>query len=200
MDQHQSGKEESCSHKKNVVLIGFMGTGKSTVGRRLAARLGCPFVDTDGEVEKVTGMTIAQIFDRYGEARFRSEERQMARKVAALEGVVVATGGGIVLNPENVAALRSSGVLIGLEATAEVIWSRVTRRNHRPLLQKDSSVDHLREMMAKRRPYYACADMTVDTSSLSVNEIVEVILTYLRGCSEERQDSRAAGDLGGEAR
>ncbi|MBM7867887.1 shikimate kinase [Heliobacterium gestii] len=184
--------------KQNIVLIGFMGTGKSTVGRRLAARLGYRYVDTDVEVEQVTGMTIAQIFDQYGEVRFRSEETLTARRMAAMERVVVATGGGIVLKPENVAALRSSGVLIGLEATPEVIWSRVVRRSHRPLIKRDITVEDIGEMMARRTPYYSCADVTVDTSERSVPEIVEAILAYLRERANERGEDWTVGEESGE--
>ncbi|MZP28496.1 shikimate kinase [Heliobacterium undosum] len=199
MERHMYVEEKSdWQRKQNIVLVGFMGTGKSTVGRRLAARLGYRYVDTDAEVEQVTGLTIAQIFDLYGEVRFRSEETLMARKVAAMEGVVVATGGGIVLRPENVAALRSNGVLIGLEATPEVIWSRVARRGHRPLIKKDIRVDDIQEMMARRAPYYVCADMTVDTSRRTVTEIVEVILSYLRGRNEERGEVWTFAEEGAE--
>ncbi|MTV49364.1 AAA family ATPase [Heliobacillus mobilis] len=166
-------------NKHNIVLIGFMGTGKSTVGKKLAARLRCAYLDTDAEVERVTGLTIPQIFDRFGEVRFRSEESLVAQKVAAMERTIVSTGGGIVLNRANLEALGSTGILIRLNARPEVIWSRVARRTHRPLIKKDITPEDIEHMMAVREPYYGCADLDVDTSERTVPEIVEYILDFL---------------------
>ncbi|MBE3588665.1 MAG: shikimate kinase [Thermoanaerobacteraceae bacterium] len=170
---------------KNIVLIGFMGTGKSTVGRRLAARLGREFVDTDEEIERVTGKTIPQLFARDGEIRFRSEEALVVKKVAARQDLVVATGGGVVLNPENVRVLRENGVLIGLTAGPEVIYQRVKRKRNRPLLNgPGDTLDRIRELLAAREKAYAVADFTVDTGRHDLEEVVKMIVEYLKekGC------------------
>ncbi|WP_027357230.1 shikimate kinase [Desulfofundulus thermocisternus] len=165
---------------KNIVLIGFMGTGKSAVGRRLAARLGREFVDTDEEIERVTGKTIAQIFARDGEIRFRSEEALVVKKIAARENLVVATGGGVVLNPENVRALQKNGVLIGLKAAPEIIYRRVKRKRNRPLLNVPGDVlERIKTLLAERAGAYAVAEFTVDTGGLTVDGVVERIVAYL---------------------
>ncbi len=166
---------------KNIVLIGFMGTGKSAVGRRLAARLGREFVDTDEEIERVTGKTIPQIFAREGEIRFRSEEALVVKKVAARENLVVATGGGVVLNPENVRALQQNGVLIGLVADPGVIYRRVKRKRNRPLLNGPGDIlTRIKELLAARADAYAVAEFTVDTGRHTIDEAVEMIIAYLK--------------------
>jgi shikimate kinase len=124
---------------KNIVIIGFMATGKSTVGRRLAHRLGRAFIDTDKEIEAVTGKTVAQIFARDGAVRFRSEEALLVKKLSAREDLVIATGGGIVLDPENVRLLKESGILIALSASPDVIYQRARGKKTRPLLAKVTS-------------------------------------------------------------
>lgn len=169
---------------KNIVLIGFMGTGKSTVGRRLAHRLKRKFVDSDEEIESVNGKTVAQIVARDGMARFRSEEMLMAKKLAGRSGLVIATGGGMVLNPENVRLLRENGVFIGLTAQPEVIFNRVKRKKTRPLLLMGNMREQIDKLFAERRDAYQIAEYTVDTSVLSQEEVVEVIVRYLK----ERQE------------
>lgn len=170
------------SSPENIILIGFMGTGKTTVGRRLAAALGKEFVDTDAEVERITGLTVAQIFARYGERRFRAEEALAVARACAGRGRVISTGGGAVLDPANVAAMRRAGMVVWLTATPEIIQRRVGRRSDRPLLARDNSLEHIRELLSKREPHYrACADFTVDTSALSVGEVVEEIIKRLAG-------------------
>ncbi|MDD2421383.1 MAG: shikimate kinase [Heliobacteriaceae bacterium] len=171
--------------KTKIVLIGFMGTGKTVVGKRLAVRLGFDFVDTDREIEELTGLTVAQIFDRYGEVRFRSEEALLAQKLAERRQIVIATGGGMVLNPQNVAALRTGGLLIRLTAEPVVIWSRIAGRPHRPLVKKNLTVDMVAAMIAAREPYYACAEYTVDTTTKTITETVDEITGLLTRNPEE---------------
>lgn len=167
--------------KKNIVLIGFMGTGKSAIGRRLAARLNREFVDTDEEIERVTGKTIAQIFAKHGEKRFRSEEALMVKKVAARENLVIATGGGVVLNPENVRLLKENGILILLTADPEVIYRRVKRKKNRPLLEGSADLlSRIKELLAEREEAYKVAEFSVDTGKHTIEESVEQILNYLR--------------------
>ncbi|HAP93163.1 MAG TPA: shikimate kinase [Desulfotomaculum sp.] len=165
----------------NIVLIGFMGTGKTIVGKRLAARLGWEFIDTDSEVEQVTGKTIPQIFTRDGEIRFRSEERIVMQKLALRQCLVIATGGGAVLDPENVANLKKNGILICLSADPETIYYRVKGKRHRPLLDgKDDLRRRIGELLIERAPAYQVADFTVDTSRCRPDEVVDKIVDYLK--------------------
>jgi len=175
--------------KSNVVLIGFMGAGKTSTGRRLAEILGMEFIDTDKEIEKLTGMTISQIFAKYGEVRFRSEEHLIVTKVANRTNCVISTGGGAVLNEENVRALRKNGILICLTARPEVIQARVSKRGGRPLLQKDKSIEKISRMLEERKPFYAQADFIVDTSDITQGETVELILAYLEERGFKRGNS-----------
>ena len=164
----------------NIVLIGFMGTGKSSVGFRLAARLKKEFIDMDREIENVSGMSISDIFRRYGERRFRSEETLMSKKLSQRENLVIATGGGVVLAPENVAMLRQNGVIVLLEAGAEDIWNRVNRKKGtRPLLKSAASVEDIEKLLAERAPYYNCADIRVDTSNKELETIIQEILLQM---------------------
>jgi shikimate kinase len=166
---------------KNIVLIGFMGTGKSTVGIKLAQRLKRQFVDIDKEIENLNGMSVNDIFRRYGEIRFRSEEKLMAAKLSKRDNLVIATGGGLVLWPENIAALKENGILICLEADPEDIFGRVSRKKGtRPLLKKNYNVDDIRELLKAREEYYNCADFKVNTSGKDLDMVVNEILHKYR--------------------
>jgi shikimate kinase len=167
--------------EKNIVLIGFMGTGKSTVGSRLAQRLKRKFVDMDREIERVVGMTVSDIFKRYGEIRFRSEEKLMVQKLARESGLVIAAGGGVVLDQGNIDTLSRNGIIIWLEATPNEIFERVNRKKGtRPLLKKDLKLEDIEEMLKARESLYARADYRVSTSGKSpeevTNEIIEVLM------------------------
>lgn len=176
----------------NIVLIGFMGTGKTAVGRRLAEILGREFIDTDGEVERALGKPVARIFAEDGEARFRAEEAEVCRRLAGCRGLVIATGGGIVLNPENVRHLRQNGILIALTAAPEEIYRRLSgqaspasggrRRTPeiRPLLQGDMRA-RIQELLRARAGAYAVADWSIDTTGRTVEDVVRAIVGYLEG-------------------
>lgn len=164
---------------KNIVIIGFMATGKSTVGRRLAQRLRRRFVDTDKEIEAVTGKTVAQIFARDGAVRFRSEENLIVKKLALKEDLVIATGGGIVLNPENVRLFKENGILIALTSAPEVIYQRVRGKKSRPLLAKGDPREKINALLKEREGIYSAADLTVDTGKCGVDESVEQIISFL---------------------
>jgi shikimate kinase len=169
---------------KNIVIIGFMATGKTTVGRRLAQRLKRAFVDTDKEIESVTGKTVAQIFARDGIKRFRSEEDLLVKKLSLKEDLVIATGGGIVLNPENVRLFKEHGILIALTASPDVIYQRVKGKKHRPLLTGRDLREKINRLLKERESIYNAADLTVNTGIGSVDESVEQIISYL----SERKD------------
>jgi shikimate kinase len=166
---------------KNIVLIGFMGTGKSSIGLRLAHKLKMEFVDMDREIELVMGISVAEIFKRYGELRFRSEELLIARKVRMREDTIIATGGGTLLIEENIAALRENGILICLDASPEDIFNRVNlKRGTRPLLKKNVSVQDIERLLQERGGFYACADIRVDTSGKDMDTVVNEVLQALK--------------------
>ncbi|HUW64602.1 MAG TPA: shikimate kinase [Spirochaetia bacterium] len=167
---------------RNIVLIGFMGTGKTAVGRRLADRLGRPFVDTDKEIENLYDKTVPQIFSRYGEVRFRSEEAILVKKLVGQTGLVIATGGGLVLNPDNVRLLQETGIFIRLEADADTIYQRIRGKRDRPLLNRGIDLKtSLQQMMVEREGAYTMAEFSVNTGILSPWEAVETIVAYVNG-------------------
>lgn len=159
---------------KNIILIGFMGTGKSTVGKRLARSLAWNFIDTDVEIESISGLTVAEIFRRHGETRFRSEENLLIKRLSTLENCVIATGGGTVLNPENWELLAGSGIIVGLYANVDTILERVGHRTDRPLLR--TSREEIEALWQKRQVVYNRADLTVDTMEKDIEEVEKEIL------------------------
>ncbi len=172
-------EEASRREKQNIILVGFMGTGKSSVGKRLAKILGWDFIDTDVEIERLTGLTVSEIFRRHGETRFRSEERLLVKKLKERDQCVIATGGGTVLNPQNWEELSQSGVMITLYAQLDEIYERIGYRNDRPLLKGDR--EEIEERWAKRQPVYRQADLIIDTTDLGIDEVVQEIICELKG-------------------
>lgn len=160
----------------NIVLIGFMGTGKTTVGNGVSRILGMEFVDTDQEVEKVTGLTIREIFQKYGETRFRSEETAAAKRLAKLDHVVISTGGGLVLNPENLEALAETGIVIALWADPDTIYNRVSHRNTRPLLLQENPRQVIADLLHQRKHLYRRAQFNIDTSSLTLEQVIDKVI------------------------
>ncbi len=170
----------------NIILIGFMGTGKTAIGKRLAQALGKQFIDTDKEIEKVTGMTISQIFNKHGEIRFRSEEKLAIQKACSGNNAVIATGGGSVIYDENIKTMRACGRIICLTARPEVIQARIKRKNNRPLLQRDKSIERITELLKEREVHYCkCAEGYFDTSDEEHEEVVGRILDFLRSEQNE---------------
>ncbi len=156
-----------------------MGTGKSSVGKRLAERLGYDFVDLDDLIEAEAHLPIAEIFATRGETAFRAMEREMVARVSGRERCVIATGGGAIVESRNLELLRRTGVVIALTASAEVILSRVGSGGDRPMLWGADPRRRVAELLAERTPAYARADALVDTSTRSVDEVVEHILALL---------------------
>jgi shikimate kinase len=165
--------------RRSIVLIGMMGAGKSSIGRRLAARLGIPFVDADAEIEAAAGMTIEDIFANYGEASFRSGETRVIARLLDAGPQVLATGGGAFMNPETRDIIRRNAVSIWLRADFDVLFRRVKRRNDRPLLKTADPAETLRQLMAERDPIYAQADASVHSREVPHETIVEEILAAL---------------------
>lgn len=168
------------AHERNIVLLGFMGTGKSRVAGLLAGQLGWRQVDTDDEIERRAGLPIPEIFARHGEPWFRKLEHEVVRDLAAGQRLVIATGGGVVLNPENLRVLGASGVLVCLLADPEVIWERVRQETHRPLLAGGNPQQRIRDLLAKRRPLYTAIPLQVDTSHLTPESVAGRVLELWR--------------------
>ncbi|MBI4335129.1 MAG: shikimate kinase [Candidatus Omnitrophica bacterium] len=169
---------------KNIVLVGFMGTGKSVVGKRLAKALKMRFVSTDDLIEEKQKRPISEIFESSGEPYFRSVESEVVREASDFDNTVIAAGGGVVLNEENMANLRKRGVIICLNAPPEIVYERTKKYKHRPLLNVDDPVAKIKELMEKRRPFYAKADYQVDTSDMTVDEVVKKVITI---CAQQTQ-------------
>jgi shikimate kinase len=164
---------------KPIVLVGLMGVGKSTVGRRLAQRLGLPFVDADTEIELAACMTIAEIFETFGEAYFRDGERRVIARLLDGSPKVIATGGGAFIHDETRALILRAGLAIWLDAPAEVLVDRVRRRNTRPLLMNRDPAQVLGELAAKRNPIYAEAPLHIASDHAPHDVTVKAILEAL---------------------
>ena len=166
--------------RRSIVLIGMMGVGKSSIGRRLAARLGIPFVDADTEIEEAAGMSIPDIFARHGEANFRNGEARVIARLLESGPQVLATGGGAIMNADTRAAIRQKGVSVWLNAEFEVLIRRISkRRNDRPMLQTSDPAETLRRLLKEREPIYAQADIAVQSREVSHESIVADIMTAL---------------------
>lgn len=194
---HTASALGSALDHRSVVLIGMMGAGKSSIGRRLAARLGIPFVDADAEIEKAAGMSIPEIFASHGEPYFRAGETRVIARLLDGGPQVLATGGGAFMNPETRAAIRAKGISVWLRATLEVLSRRIKRRTDRPLLKTSDPVATLRQLIEERYPVYAEADLTVESREVPHDAIVDEILAGLRarvGLSDQpgREDGGAS--------
>ena len=163
-----------------VVLVGMMGAGKSSIGRRLAIRLGIPFVDADVEIEKAAGMSIPDIFATRGEPDFRAGEARVIARLLDGGSQVLATGGGAFMNPDTRAAIAAKGVSVWLNADFETLMRRIKRRQDRPLLHTDDPEATLRRLIDVRYPIYALADFTVQSREVPHDKIVDEIVAALR--------------------
>jgi shikimate kinase len=168
--------------RRSIVLVGMMGAGKSSVGRRLAARLGIPFVDADSEIESAAGMTIADIFAQHGENYFRAGEARVIARLLDHGPQVMATGGGAVMDANTRALIRAKGISVWLKADVDVLLKRTRRRNERPL------ADRIKDLLPLREPIYAEADITVQSRDEPHETIVDEIVGVLAqraGAGEE---------------
>src|ERR1700730_17905571 len=166
---------------RSVALVGMMGSGKSSIGRRLALRLGIPFRDADAEIERAAGMSIPDIFSIRGEAEFRSGEARVILRLLENGPQVLATGGGAFMNPDTRAAIASKGISIWLKAEFDVLMKRIRRRQDRPLLRTEDPAATLRKLMEERDPIYALADLTVQSRDVLHDKIVDEIVSGLAG-------------------
>ena len=168
------------SATQNIALIGFMAVGKSAIGRNLARRLRRRFVDLDRVIEKAEGLKVRDIFAQKGEAYFRELEKRTLAEVLGRHGQVIATGGGVVMDDENLTLLREKALLIGLTASVEVLLHRAGTGVKRPLLNGVDRKERVEELLEQRRLRYSQAHMMIDTSNLGIDQVVEAILRSIR--------------------
>ena len=164
-----------------VVLVGLMGVGKSTIGRRLAKQIGWNFVDSDEEIEAAAGCSVADIFSMHGEPIFRDLEKRVISRLVASEPLVIATGGGAWMQPAVREAIQAHATSVWLRADLDVLVDRVSKRHHRPLLEKGDKRSIMAKLMDERYPVYASADLTVDSNAGPHERVVERVIAALEG-------------------
>jgi shikimate kinase len=166
-----------------IVLVGMMGAGKTTVGRRLANRLGRHFIDSDEEVEKAAGMSIEDIFKLHGEADFRAGEVKVIARLLREEGIVLGTGGGAFVNPETRALIKGAALSVWIKADFDLLFQRVSRRSNRPLLKTPNPRETLRGLIDRRYPIYAEADVTIVSRDVPqdqvASDVIDALIAYL---------------------
>jgi shikimate kinase len=165
---------------KNIVLTGFMGAGKTAVGKELAQILGMKLIDVDTEIEKSEKMTINKIFSQFGEPRFREIETGMIQQIAAGKNLIISTGGGAVLKQENMDILREDGVIVCLKASPETILRRTSASNDRPLLKVENPLEKINQLLTFRKPFYEKADIMIDTENKTPLQIAEEIIEKIK--------------------
>jgi shikimate kinase len=174
---------------KSVVLVGLMAAGKSCIGRRLAARLGIPFVDADVEIEAAAGCTISEYFARYGEPAFRQGERRVMTRLLAGPLCILATGGGAFIDPETRRLVAEKGISVWLRAELDVLLRRTAGRTHRPLLQTGNPREILARLIDQRYPIYAEADIVVDTGDQPADLTVDLVCQALAARLTDRRQA-----------
>lgn len=179
---------------RSVVLVGIMGAGKTTVGRRLAPRLGLPFYDADLEIERAAGMTVSELFQAHGEAAFRRGEAQVIARLLAGPPLVLATGGGAVVDPETRRLIREHAIAVWLKADIDTVLRRATRRNTRPLLQQGDPRATLSRLLDERAPFYAQADVAVESLSGPHSRTVDAIIEAIRPLLTNQAAQAGAGE------
>lgn len=162
--------------RNNIYLIGFMGTGKSTVGRLIAEKLGMEYLDTDAMVEEKAGMSISRIFEELEEETFREMETEILKEITGRKNLIVSTGGGIVVTRGNMELMRQEGRLVTLMASPELIFERIKDDRGRPLLEVANPLDEIKQLIYDRAPFYINTDFIVETSELTPEEAAEEII------------------------
>jgi shikimate kinase len=174
--------------RRNLVLVGLMGAGKSAIGKLVAAELGIPFVDSDHEIERVSRMTIPELFEAYGEAEFRTLERRVISRLLQSGPRVLSTGGGAFMNPETREAIKRSGLSLWLDADLDTLWERVIKRDNRPLLKTENPKQTLADLMAVRYPVYALADLKVKSRDVRKDVIAGEVIAAVAGLMEKTEN------------
>jgi len=175
---------QAVAPQRTIVLVGLMGAGKTKIGRRLAARLNRPFFDSDNEIEAAAGESIPEIFRNRGEAVFRDGERRVIARLLDQPVHVLATGGGAFMDPQTRAVITRRGVSVWLRADLDVLFARVSRRNNRPLLQEREPRAVLAELIERRYPIYAEADLTIDSGDGAPEQTVNRAIAALAACEK----------------
>jgi shikimate kinase len=177
---------------RSIVLVGLMGAGKSSIGKRLAETLGLEFIDADAEIEAAAGLTISEIFDRYGEEEFRAGERRVMARLLDGPVRVIATGGGAFMDPQTRALMKSRSISLWLRASLDVLLDRTSRSRKRPLLEQGDRKQVLEDLIAKRYPVYAESDLVIDSDNRPQSETVQKVIGALRAfVAEERAEQQA---------
>lgn len=167
--------------KRNIVLTGFMGTGKTSTGKNLAQKLGRSFIDLDHFIEEKYQMKIPEMFSRHGEEYFREREREVVAEVSQRRGIVIATGGGTVKDPRNIEKLRENGIIVCLTSDVRTISTRTDHHGSRPVLDREKDrLAAIEKLLNEREKFYEDCDVTVDTSDKSPMQVVEEICAYLK--------------------
>ena len=169
----------------NIALVGFMGTGKSTVGKIVASMLRFEFLDTDEMIEGMAEKRISEIFSSEGEERFREYERQVVERLKGLTGVVVSTGGGLVTRSENLASLKEHALIVCLWCSPETIFKRVGHQSHRPLLRVEKPLERIRELLNERAPAYRQADVLLNSEFRKPREVATHVVHQFRSVSQQ---------------
>jgi len=172
--------QPAANTRKNIVLVGFMGSGKTFAGKILAGRLGMTFLDMDDVISSRAGKAVSAIFAEDGEAHFRSLERSLVKELSGTKGLVIATGGGIVLNPANISDFSKSGFVVCLMAKPETVLKRVKNDTSRPLLSGDDKLRKILDIMESRRKMYEAIPARIDTDSLTADEVAAKIIALFR--------------------
>ncbi len=181
------------SPPRTVALVGLMGAGKSAIGKRLAQRLGLPFVDADEEIERAAGCSVTEFFERFGETEFRAGERRVIERLLDGPMHVLSTGGGAYMDPKTRALMREKAITVWLRADLDVLFERVKRRGHRPLLRQGDPRDVLARLMQQRYPVYAEADLTVESTAQPAERTTEEVIEALRRFLQLAPAATAAG-------
>jgi len=166
--------------RKNIIITGFMGTGKSVIAKELARKLKMEFIDMDQIIEEGLGISIADIFARYGENYFREQENKLVKELSQKENRVIATGGGTLLSSDNARMLGQAGEIICLYADSQIIYNRLEKKNNRPLIKGDNILNKINHLLEKRKKVYDNFDYKINTSNLSVQEVVDKIIELLK--------------------
>ncbi len=166
--------------RKNIIITGFMGTGKSVVAKELARKLKMEYVDMDQVIEKQQGLTIPDIFTKYGEKYFREQENKLVKELSKKENMVISTGGGTLISSDNTRILSQKGKMICLYADSQAIYNRVKRKNNRPLLNGENILDKINHLLKERKKVYDNIKWKIDTTNFTTQEVVDKIINLLK--------------------
>lgn len=183
LERSLAERARSVLGRRNLVFVGLMGAGKSAIGRLVASQLNLPFIDTDVEIERVSRMTISELFAAYGEPEFRALETRVIKRLLKGGPRIISTGGGAFINEDTRMQIKRGGISVWLKADLDVLWERVNKRDHRPLLKTENPMQTLANLMEQRYPIYALADLTVQSRDVRkeviASEVLEAVVHHL---------------------